>query len=619
MTFRKFAFNNIYRNKRLYAAYFLSSLFTVMVFFTFAIFAYHPELGEGHLNGNVRFGMNTAAGIIYVFSFFFVLYSMSSFLHSRKREFGLLMLQGMSMRQIPWMVFLENMIIGFFATLGGILLGLVFAKAILLLAENALVLESRLYFYFPGQAVKQSLICFLALFFCISVFVSYVLRSRKLIELIKGDKQSKGEPKANLLLTLAAVLLLGSGYAGALIVKGLGVIAALVPVVCVVTAGTYLLFTQLSVYVIRRLKKRESFFWRKTNMLLFADLSFRMKDNARTFFMVAMVSTTAFSAIGTLYGFQSFATGSTKIAYPNTLVYKEDEFSEQHLAVIREALRKAGIQGEEAAMTMSYYDIGGRRTMIAKQSDYNRFAALIGEDAMELGEGEAAVVEFAGLPYGQAGAPLSRTIGLPSGEALLAERTVNSRALPGPFYYVVPDAAFERLPAPVDARYYHAWQSSEEERHMLAVVRELLAQLPPNVVTSVDYEVYRMNKDYAPVLFVGLFVGLVFFVSAGSFLYFRLYMDLDGDKQKFGSIAKLGLSDKELGKVLTKQLAILFFAPIVVALIHGAVALTALSHMFFYNLVVESAVVLGVFLVIQVLYFFVVRYFYTAQIRSAIA
>ena len=38
------------------------------------------------------------------------------------------MIQGMSMKQIRLMVFLENMLIGFFATLGGILLGVVFAK-----------------------------------------------------------------------------------------------------------------------------------------------------------------------------------------------------------------------------------------------------------------------------------------------------------------------------------------------------------------------------------------------------------------------------------------------------------------------------------------------------------
>src|SRR5690625_7592166 len=81
-------------------------------------------------------------------------------------------------------------------------------------------------------------------------------------------------------------------------VKGVYVVAALLPVAALVTLGTYLLFTQLSVFVIRKLKSRENLFWRQTNMLLFSDLSYRMKDNARSFFMVAIISTVAFSAIG---------------------------------------------------------------------------------------------------------------------------------------------------------------------------------------------------------------------------------------------------------------------------------------------------------------------------------
>src|SRR5699024_848852 len=134
-------------------------------------------------------------GIIYVFSFFFVLYSMSAFLQSRKKEFGLLMMQGMSTRQIRLMVFMENMLIGLFATLGGILLGLVFAKVILLLAENVLVIEEQLNFYFPWLAMIVTFVSFIVLFLCISLFVSFILRTRKLVDLIKGDKKSKGEPK----------------------------------------------------------------------------------------------------------------------------------------------------------------------------------------------------------------------------------------------------------------------------------------------------------------------------------------------------------------------------------------------------------------------------------------
>ncbi len=89
---------------------------------------------------------------------------MSSFLQSRKKEFGLLMMQGMSTRQIRLMVFMENMFIGFFATLSGVLLGLVFAKAILLLAENVLVIEETLHFYFPLWAIVVTFVSFIVLF-----------------------------------------------------------------------------------------------------------------------------------------------------------------------------------------------------------------------------------------------------------------------------------------------------------------------------------------------------------------------------------------------------------------------------------------------------------------------
>ena len=44
MTFRQFAFRNVLRNKRTYAAYFLSSAFSVMIFFVCALFLFHPSI-----------------------------------------------------------------------------------------------------------------------------------------------------------------------------------------------------------------------------------------------------------------------------------------------------------------------------------------------------------------------------------------------------------------------------------------------------------------------------------------------------------------------------------------------------------------------------------------------
>lgn len=115
-----------------------------------------------------------------------------------------------------------------------------------------------------------------------------------------------------------------------------------------------------------------------------------------------------------------------------------------------------------------------------------------------------------------------------------------------------------------------------------------------------------------------MFIGLVFFVSAGSFLYFRLFTDLEEEKRKFSSISKIGLTQSELNKVVSRQVALLFFSPIVVALIHGAVALTSLSRMFNYNLMLESTIVLGSFAFIQMIYFLIVRYVYVRQVKRMI-
>ena len=632
MTFRQFAFNNVARNKRLYAAYFLSSMFIVMVFFTFAIFAFHPDLNIDAVGGNIsmgtNFGLIVAGGIIYIFSFFFVLYSMSSFLQSRKREFGLLMMQGMSMRQIRLMVFLENMLIGFFAIISGILLGVVYAKGILLVAENVLVFNEELNFYFPLLAIVVTFVSFILLFLFISFFVAFILRSKKLIELIKGDKQSKGEPKASILLTIIAVLLLGTGYFTALYAKGLEVLMVMIPVIIVVIIGTYLLFTQLSVFIIGRLKKRENIFWCKTNMLLFSDLSFRMKDNARTFFMVAIISTVAFSAIGTLFSFQSYMTGNVREMIPFSLSYTPMDDSDQDKITsdtmfIEQTLQEYDVEADVEEINFHYFkpENGDYNTLIVPQSDYNRFAKLYGQDSVELTDDDIAVVpSHTNVIVEDHDTLLKESVTLEGDIKIqpteLVESTVFSEVNA---YYIVSDQAYENLPDPVrDSRFFSWLAKGKAEEKLIDVGEVLEEKFEQNEWFVVDYTIYMVDKAYGPILFVGLFIGIVFFVSSGSFLYFRLYSDVDEDKQKFKSIAKMGLTTEELKKVISRQTMILFFAPIIVALLHGAVALTALSHLFEYNLVEEAVWVLGGFFIIQIIYFLFVRFFYTKQIKTAV-
>lgn len=632
MTFRQFAFNNVLRNKRLYAAYFLSSMFTVMIFFTFAVFAYHPALNSSDVNHNAQAALSTSKWLIYGFSFFFVLYSMSSFLKTRKREFGLLMLQGISPGQLRRMVFIENMWIGTGATIGGILIGLVFAKAILLIGENILVLDEKLNFYIPIQAIILTVISFLVLFVLISMFIAAILRSESLISLIRSQRAPKSEPRASIWLSILVIVLLAISYGVALLVDANLALQLLLPIIVMVSIATYLLFTQLSVYIIGSMKNRKSFFWRRTNMLLLSDLSYRMKDNARTFFLVAMVSTVSFCAIGTLYGLQALlvksSTVETAASFP--IAYTSmagDATQSTNLQTIRQALSTAGIPSQEAHLALNQYKLKNDQTerIILSETAFNQANVLLGEQTVQLQGNQAVVITSSTARQTAEHQMLQKEVQLSNGVALQPTRVIFSQTIPGvSLALVVSDDLYKRLGTPASKADIYAWTTNASEKELIAVGKEMFSgdtftqYGAYHILDFPSYTLYTVKSLYGIALFIGLFIGIVFFVSAGSFLYFRLYSDLDEDKQKFRSIAKLGLTDRELNRVLTQQIALLFFAPIVVALIHGSIALTTLAHLFDAQLFTECATVLGIFFLIQLVYFFIVRFFYIKQVREAL-
>lgn len=622
MKFYQIAINNVLRNHRIYLAYFLSSLFTVMVFFTFANFAFHPTLTENAMNRHVITGMLVAGWIIYIFSFFFILYSMSSFLQSRKREFGLFMIQGMSSRQVRWLVFIENMMLGFLAVIFGIGSGVLFSKAILLVAEKALALEDQLPFYFPKEAITLTFVSFILLFFFISLFMTNVLRTKKLVTLIQGEKIAKKEPRASILLTLLAALLLGIGYYMALKARGVGVMTALIPVVLLVIIGTYFLFTQLSVFFIRRMKNHKGVFWQGTNMLLLSDLTYRMKDNARAFFLVAIISTVAFSAIGTLVGFNSLIVKSVRSSNPLSFEYTYSG-NEKDLQSIEETFEKYNLTVERAQIELTYFEQNDRRSLITTPKTYNAYARLIGEKEIRLKDEDVIVVgkSDANLLVEDTD-PLEMSIRLADGREVYPNEELMGRAKPNVLpeisrYFIVSDELFAKLPEPDSVDKKVGWQVLSGSKDNIIEAGRVLSEEYLGFM-AIDWFIYDLQRAWGVVLFVGLFVGVVFFISAGSFLYFRLYRDLEEDKYKFAAINKIGLTTKELKRVINRQIGLLFFAPIVVAIIHGAVALTALANMFERSLLIESSIVLGCFFIIQVIYFFVVKYFYTKQIKRAI-
>ncbi|MGX7163725.1 ABC transporter permease [Enterococcus massiliensis] len=608
MNFNQFVFRNTIRNKHLYLAYFLSTTVSVMVFFAFTALANHPAIVNGSLDKRADMGMLTAAIIIYLFAFLFVFYSMDVFIQSRKKEFGLMMIQGMSPKQLKNMIFIENLVIGFFATIFGSLIGIGFTQLIILLANKMMHLDFSL--YFPTQSILITVAAFALLFVVISFLIRTRLPKMSVQELLQAGDLGKGVIKFSKIKAILGLLLIGIGYAVALLVPGVGVIMATLPVVAVVIVGTSLFFNQASVMIIEGLKKNTKLFWKKTNMIVFSDLSFRMKDNARSFILVAVISTVAFAAIGTLYGVEKILLGAIEEQPYELEVMDKAPVVQKQAEKIDTLLSEKKITADKVETTI--YSMDDKQFLT--ETDYNKLATLLDEETISV---KQAVSLTPASQQAQMDAQTTTaktvTIGTQKLQVERKEKTnLVATYLPT---YVVPDGTnFSKM----EETKRIVWQPKNTSREALIKFGEALTKESETYVMAKTYIVQTVIDSYAPILFVGVFIGVIFFISAGSFLYFRLYSDLAKDTEKFAMIYKIGLTKKELKKMISQQVGILFFTPIIVSVIHGGVALTAMYHIFNMGMQKEGLMVLGLFIVIQLIYYLFARHFYFKKVYASV-
>jgi len=404
----QFALNNVKRNTRVYLAYFLSSVFTIMVFFSFAVNLFHPVISSKS-GGAIELIMGQTEAAILIFSFLFVFISVNAFLKVRSKEFGVLMILGMSKKQIRQLVFLENMMIGCLAVIVGITIGLVFSKLLLMVLSSILSYDP-LSFYFPYKAILITTGFFTLIFLGISALTPLIIRTSNIITLLKGTKKTDREIEFSIILSIASLLLLGSGYFMALSPQLYGINPFLDRIVLFienvqyaevilttsVVIGTYLFFSQLSIFILHRLKRNRNFYMNKTNILWISDLIYRIRDNTRMLFLVTILSAVAFTAITGVYALSSVVKDESLKDNPFALTftsYGSNDNEQQQIRIIEEMLNSYGFNYERYKSEVIKQVSGDNHTIhIIRLSDYNNRASAIGLEQMTLDKDQALLV-----------------------------------------------------------------------------------------------------------------------------------------------------------------------------------------------------------------------------------
>ncbi|PGO33107.1 ABC transporter permease [Bacillus cereus] len=654
MTFWQFAFKNVTRNSRSYFAYFVSSSFSIAVFFSFAVYLFHPKLQNSNMISEVSGLMIFSEVVIVLFSFFFLLYSIGSFLKVRKKQFGVLTVLGISRKQLHRLVFMENMLIGILSIFFGMQFGFVFSQFFLLVTAKITHLPG-IYLYPPTNAFILTTIVFLGLFIVVSTFTPMLIRTKKSVHLLKANGGKQKERKPSILISLFGAICLLGGYTLASkpiyfvsISPQIGMVymfSSIFVIPALVSIGTYFFFSQISFLLIHLLKKRRKFYMKRINMLWISDLASRIRSNINMLFVVAMLSTIAFTMITFLYGFGKFMKLDVERNSPFTFSYfsfDENPFTSQHLSWLEKQLEDEQFSYEKIKVDLYatpveaknnreiYYD-----TYAIKQSDYNKLATSLQLQKLFLNENETYVLSGAAyVPlfssfdpnYNRTHITLANT-----SYKLQIKGTQIDNTLPSTFAYetlVLSDSVVNNLPT--NTKHVTAYNYKVENwENTYAIADEFLKRADKDRA-SFQHEgqlirifesgnsLYRIKSGSASYFLIGTFLGIIFFIGAGSVLYFRMYTDLTTEQEKYVTITKIGLTESEMKRSATIQLGILFFVPYIMASIHTMFATKMLQDIINLSLFAEITVVLVIFGTVEIIFFLLIRSLYMQKLSQHI-
>jgi putative ABC transport system permease protein len=649
MTFWQFAFKNVTRNARAYFAYFVSSAFSIAIFFSFAVYLFHPKLHMTDVNYYLNILMTISEVVIVFFSFFFLLYSIGTFLKVRKKQFGILTVLGISQKQLKRLIFIENMLIGVLSIFFGIQLGVVFSQFFLLVTAKITHVPG-LYLYGPTSAIVLTIIIFLGLFILVSSFTPMLIRTRKAVRLLKEGKQQK-ERKASVLISLFGAICLICGYALAanpLYFMSLGDIIGLLYAVSsifvipsLIAAGTYFFFSQISFLLIRILKTRRKFYMKRINMLWISDLASRIRTNINMLFIVAMLSTLAFTMITFLYGFGKFTKFDAIRQNPfpftylshteNTLAdehlnWLEQKFNEEHFTYTKFKTNIYEVSSAEDN-TQLYYAI--------KQSDYNVLAKALNWETLTVNKNESYILmkdlddQVIGTLHNK---EQKNTLTLTQNTLQLQVKEYKSYSpFPNSLIYkllILSDENVEALSAVSKQMIVYNFKVTDwEKAHNIGSSfitkidndnATIQAEHPPFHASEASDSLYKKKLNVASFFLIGTFLGVIFFIGAGSVLYFRMYTDLTNEQEKYITITKIGLTETEMKRSATIQLAILFFVPYIMASIHTMFATKMLQEILHLSFFAEITVVLMIFGTVEILFFLLIRSFYMQKLSQHI-
>ena len=623
--FSRLAKQNIRNNKSTYIPYIITCIFCIAMIYMMEFLRDCPTLDQAVRQADeVRMIVFTGEIVVEIFCIIFLIYSNSFLMKRRQKEIGLYNILGLERNHIGIVMFLETIITSIGSLAGGIAAGIIGSKLALLLLLKLLHIPSVLGFYISVKGIFTCLFMFGIVFLMILFLNLAKIHLSRPVELLRGNNTGEKEPAAKWLMALIGFICLGAGYYLAVTTESpIKAITIFLLAVILVMAGTYLLFTAGSIVILKFLRRRKSFYYRTGNFISISGMLYRMKQNAIGLASICILSTGVLLMISMTVSIYFGMNDIMLNRYPYDVDMSVTSISEEECQTAIEAFEKAIADNKvpvERSVEEIYLDIvcgkNGDQILIKPANTIRNSDSVLVLSLLNQAEYERLTGISANLNDGEIFAWYPSAVQKDSVTVDETEFTVKKWLDKNPLtcgedavsdnaVLVVTDEDFKKFdemrtemykgvssaPAGEDLTLHLGLDITGSETDKIdfgTPVMEVVKDLKKNGglsenswitsgIRQQEYESYY--ADNGSLLFIGIFLGSLFLMGTAMIIYYKQISEGYEDQKRFEIMQKVGLSRREVRSSVRRQILMVFFLPLLMAMLHITMAFPMIRRM----------------------------------------
>ena len=623
--FSRLAKQNIRNNKSTYIPYMITCIFCIAMIYMMEFLRDCPTLDQAVRQADeVRMIVFTGEIVVEIFCIIFLIYSNSFLMKRRQKEIGLYNILGLERNHIGIVMFLETIITSIGSLAGGIAAGIIGSKLALLLLLKLLHIPSVLGFYISVKGIFTCLFMFGIVFLMILFLNLAKIHLSRPVELLRGNNTGEKEPVVKWLMALIGFICLGAGYYLAVTTESpIKAITIFLLAVILVMAGTYLLFTAGSIVILKFLRRRKSFYYRTGNFISISGMLYRMKQNAIGLASICILSTGVLLMISMTVSIYFGMNDIMLNRYPYDVDMSVTSISEEECQTAIEAFEKAIADNKvpvEKSVEEIYLDIvcskNGDQILIKpantiRNSDSVLVLSLLNQAEYERLTGISANLNDGEIFTWYPSAVQKDSVTVDETEFTVKKwldknpLTCGEDAVSDNAVLVVTDEDFKKFdemrtemykgvssaPAGEDLTLHLGLDITGSETDKIdfgTPVMEVVKDLKKNGglsenswitsgIRQQEYESYY--ADNGSLLFIGIFLGSLFLMGTAMIIYYKQISEGYEDQKRFEIMQKVGLSRREVRSSVRRQILMVFFLPLLMAMLHITMAFPMIRRM----------------------------------------